>query len=198
MRKSPGDVRDSILDFLAATDSASNVEIYDAVEKRLGKVARSSVRSWLNLNVPEKIERLDRGRYRLRREEPVKLFDLPLAPGYLVTRYDDVIGVLKDAGRYSSRANAKGIGLVMGRTILEMDGKEHQKHRSIVQHAFHFKSIAPVEEYMARTLDELIDRFAADGRANLVEQFTEPFPIRVVARIAGVPIEDFEIGRAHV
>ena len=32
----------------------------------------------------------------------------------------------------------------------------------------------------------------ADGRANLVEQFTEPFPIRVIARIAGVPIEDFD------
>ena len=49
----------------------------------------------------------------------------------------------------------------MGRTIIEMDGKEHQKHRSIVQYAFHFKSIAPLESYMTEVVHELIDGFAA-------------------------------------
>ena len=68
MRKSPGNVRDSILDYLATMDSASIAEIYDAVEMHIGQVSPSSVRSYLNLNVPERIERLDRGRYRLRRE----------------------------------------------------------------------------------------------------------------------------------
>lgn len=70
MRKSPGDVRDSILDFLATMDNASIAEIYDAVETQIGEVSPSSVRSWLNLNVPDRIERLDRGRYRLRRDKP--------------------------------------------------------------------------------------------------------------------------------
>ena len=35
----------------------------------MGEVPPSSVRSWLNLNVPERIERLDRGRYRLKRDQ---------------------------------------------------------------------------------------------------------------------------------
>lgn len=126
-----------------------------------------------------------------RQSSPVFLAKSMQRDTWLVSRYDDVARVLRDNETFSSRANSQ-MQDVMGRSIIEMDGREHQKHRSIVQHAFHFKSIAPVEEYMHRTLHELLDRFAGDGRANLVEAFTEPFPIRVVARIAGVPIEDFD------
>ena len=71
MRNSPGDVRDSIFEYLATMESASISDIYDAVEARIGEVPPSSVRSSLNLNVPERIERVERGRYRL------KLGDLP-------------------------------------------------------------------------------------------------------------------------
>ena len=131
-----------------------------------------------------------------RQSSPVFLAQSMQRDTWLVSRYDDVSRVLRDSEIFSSRANAQ-MQDVMGRTIIEMDGREHQKHRSIVQHAFHFKSIATVEAYMAETVNQLIDRFAADGRANLVEQYTEPFPIRVIARIAGVPIEDFELFKQY-
>jgi cytochrome P450 len=110
---------------------------------------------------------------------------------YMVTRYDDVAMVLRDNDTFSSRANAQ-LAEVMGRNIIQMDGKEHQKHRQIVQYAFHFKSIAALESYMRDVIHQIIDRFASDGHADLVEQFAEPFPIRVIAKIAGVPIQDFE------
>jgi len=130
---------------------------------------------------------------RLRREEPVKYLDLPMAPGYLVTRYEDVFTVLKDASLYSSRANAKGIGLVMGKTILEMDGKEHTRHRNIVSLAFVPKALqGELPRVIAATAHEMIDQFVRDGRAELVAQFTRTFPLRVIAHIIGVPIEDYE------
>jgi len=110
---------------------------------------------------------------------------------FMVTRYDDVATVLRDHDTFSSRSNEQ-LAEVMGRNIIQMDGKEHQKHRQIVQHAFHFKAIAALEESMHRMVHELIDAFAADGRANLVEQLAELFPIRVIARLVGVPIRDFE------
>jgi cytochrome P450 len=132
----------------------------------------------------------------LRREHPVYRVTQFRRDTYMVTRYDDVAAVLRDNETFSSRANAQ-LQPVMGRTIIEMDGKEHQKHRSIVQYAFHFKSIAPLEQSMADTVHEIIDRFAADGRADLVQQLSEPFPIRVIARIAGVPIEDFDAFKRH-
>lgn len=127
----------------------------------------------------------------LRQSSPVLCVEQFRRKTYMVTRYDDVATVLRDNETFSSRANAQ-LDDVMGRNILQMDGKEHQKHRQIVQHAFHFKEIAPLEEYMQGVVHELIDGFAGDGHANLVEQFAESFPIRVIARIVGVPIRDFE------
>jgi len=130
---------------------------------------------------------------RLRREQPVKCLDLPMAPAYLVTRYADVVTVLKDAALFSSQANAKGIGLVMGKTILEMDGKEHTRHRNIVSMAFVPKALkGELPGTIASIAHDMIDRFARDGHADLVAQFTRTFPLRVIAHVIGVPIEDYE------
>ncbi|HUI25596.1 MAG TPA: cytochrome P450 [Candidatus Kryptonia bacterium] len=130
---------------------------------------------------------------RLRRDEPVKLLDLPLAPGYIVTRFADVMTVLKDNALFSSHANANGIGLVMGRTILEMDGTEHARHRNIVAPAFVPKALqgGDLPTVVARFAHDMIDGFARDGRADLVSQFTRTFPLRVIAHLIGVPIEDY-------
>ena len=66
MSLAPGSIRDSIVEFLSIIGSdASTTEIQRAVETRLGDVAPSSVRSYLNLNTPQTFERTGRGRYRL-------------------------------------------------------------------------------------------------------------------------------------
>src|SRR5262252_1487279 len=65
-RAAPGNVRDSIVNYLTAAKCASVAEIQQAVEAALGDVSASSVRSYLNLNTPELFERTSRGQYRLR------------------------------------------------------------------------------------------------------------------------------------
>ncbi len=65
-RAAPGIVRDSIVQYLSAAESASLAEITQAVASRLGDVPSSSVRSYLNLNTPDLFERTSRGHYRLR------------------------------------------------------------------------------------------------------------------------------------
>ena len=56
----------TVIDFLSALNrEATLAEINDAVTLSLGAVSTSSVRSYLNLNVPEVFERSGRGRYRL-------------------------------------------------------------------------------------------------------------------------------------
>lgn len=127
----------------------------------------------------------------LRQGSPVLRVEQFRRETFMVTRYDDVAAVLRDNETFSSRSNEQ-LTEVMGRNIILMDGKEHQKHRQIVQHAFHFKAIAVLEAYMREVVGELIDGFAADGHVNLVERFSEPFPIRVIARLVGVPIKDFD------
>ena len=65
-RAAPGVIRDSIVNYLSAAESATIAEIQQAVAARLGDVPASSVRSYLNLNTPDLFERTSRGQYRLR------------------------------------------------------------------------------------------------------------------------------------
>jgi site-specific DNA-methyltransferase (adenine-specific) len=62
----PGLIRDAVTGYLASlAGEATLAEITAAVSARLGDVSPSSVRSSLNLNVPETFLRVGRGRYRL-------------------------------------------------------------------------------------------------------------------------------------
>ena len=65
MTFAPGQVRDSIIGYLQGIGSASLEQIYSFVSRELGEVPASSVRSYLNLNCPEKFTRLATGRYAL-------------------------------------------------------------------------------------------------------------------------------------
>ncbi len=131
---------------------------------------------------------------RLRKESPVLAMDSRLMGIFhLVTRYDDVLAVMKNPVLFSSRANARGAGLVMGRTILEMEGKEHLRHRNIVAPFFMGQALkGDLPNVIARLAHELIDRFPTTGHADLVPAFTFTFPLRVMAHIIGIPIDDYE------
>lgn len=129
---------------------------------------------------------------RLRRERPVVGMAGMIGTSYLVTRYEHVVAALKDPATFSSRGNARAIGLVMGKTILEMEGTAHVRHRKIVTPAFSPRALrSGIDDVIARTVHALIDDFAADGRADLVSQLTFTFPLRVIAHIIGIPIDDF-------
>ena len=66
-RLQPGIVRDAITHYLTRIEGdASVTEIHAAVCEEIGQdVARSSVRSYLNLNTPRVFSRTRRGRYRM-------------------------------------------------------------------------------------------------------------------------------------
>ncbi len=113
-------------------------------------------------------------------------------PGWIAYRYDDCSRILRDAKTFTSTGYDVTIGMVMGHMILGMDDPEHRSHRNLVAHAFREKALARWEpEFIRPIIDEQIDRFAADGRADLVRQLTFEFPVRVIARLLGLPEEDF-------
>ena len=141
-----------------------------------------------------------------RREDPVWFgtFLTPdMLPGgleprrdWMVFRFDDCARVLRAARVFSSTSYAETIGLVFGRTMLEMDDPEHRVNRNLVAHAFHERSLDRWKpEVIAPVCHELIDRFAGRGRAELVGELTSHFPVRVIASILGLPDEDF--GQFH-
>lgn len=129
---------------------------------------------------------------RLRHEQPVLHIESPMGTAYLVTRYDDVVEIMKNTTVYSSRANQRGIGMVMGRTILEMDGQEHLRHRKIISPALLPSALkGATAGRIAEIANMLIDELIGAGRADLVPQFTFTFPMRVIAHVIGVPMRDY-------
>jgi len=124
-------------------------------------------------------------------------FEIP--PGmdgdiYVALSHEAVSRVLRDAELFSSAGYAQSMGVVMGRTILEMDPPEHGRYRDLIQKAFTKKAVEVWErELIEPVVSGLIDRFAARGQADLVRELTFPFPVAVIAGMMGLPVEDFPI-----
>jgi cytochrome P450 len=79
----------------------------------------------------------------------------------------------------------------MGHTIIQMDGDEHRRHRALVSPAFRQKSLARwEEELVSAVINELIAEFVDAGHIELVRALTFSFPVRVIARILGLPRSD--------
>ena len=136
------------------------------------------------------------------RESPVHIGVLDLGEGNqigdpdkpLVTvfGFDEVVQVLRDNETYSSNVYADVMGMVMGRTILEMDEPEHRGIRALVASSFRSKMLERwEEELVSRVVNELIDGFIDDGRTDLVRSVTFNFPVQVIARILGLPRADY-------
>jgi cytochrome P450 len=111
----------------------------------------------------------------------------------MVYSYAEADSVLKDQERFSARINGKWMRPLLGRTILEMDGREHFVHRRLITHAFRPSIVGQWKDSLiVPTAHELIDRFQPRGRAELVREFTWQLPVRVFAKILGVPTVDHE------
>jgi len=81
----------------------------------------------------------------------------------------------------------------MGKHImLGMDPPEHPRYRSLVSTAFRQKTLVRWEQELVGPIaNQLIDAFADRGKAELVREFTFPFPTKVIAGMLGLPGEDY-------
>jgi cytochrome P450 len=144
--------------------------------------------------------------HELRRESPVHLghvdlgeqipmdeaFEAGRALPATVFGFDEVVAVLRDNETFSSTVYEGVMGMVMGRTILQMDEPEHRVQRALVSPTFRSKVLERWEEELVRcVVDELIDNFAEAGHADLVRELTFNFPVQVIARILGIPRSDY-------
>jgi cytochrome P450 len=110
---------------------------------------------------------------------------------YTAYTYEAVHAVLTDNETFSSAGYGEVMGVVMGRSILEMDEPEHHAYRSILQQAFGRAEMQRWEaELIAPIARDMVDAFVDDGRADLVRQLLFPFPVRVIAALLGLPEDD--------
>jgi cytochrome P450 len=112
--------------------------------------------------------------------------------GVTVLGYDECQTVLTHPDTFSSSIYDTIMGPVMGRTMLELEGAEHRASRALVSPSFRAALLDRWRsELVEVVVHELIDGFASRGRAELARDFTFAFPVQVIARIMGLPRQDY-------
>ncbi len=136
---------------------------------------------------------------RVRRQGAVQRLDMSglphdeAKPVFIVYRYDEIAQVLRDNETFSSGIVIAVFGDAFGKHVmLGMDEPEHRRYRSLAASAFTQRALARrQDELVAQVANGLIDRFAERGRAELVREFTFPYPTQIIAGLLGLPREDY-------
>ncbi|MGA8455635.1 MAG: cytochrome P450, partial [Streptosporangiaceae bacterium] len=101
---------------------------------------------------------------RLRASEPVSW--LPVLGGWLVTRRDVVLRVLRDSRTFTVDDPRFSTARVIGPSMLSLDGAEHKRHRDPFAEAFRTgAAAAQLEEVAEAEAARLVAGFAAAGGA---------------------------------
>jgi cytochrome P450 len=117
--------------------------------------------------------------------------------GYSVMRYDDVVAVLRDKRWHSllSRLNElRGLPEDMrGESILSAEGEVHTRLRRLVAKAFSPRAADRLRPFMREVIGDLIDGVADTGRADVVVDICEQYPIPIICELLGAPREDWQM-----
>ena len=121
--------------------------------------------------------------------------------GYSVLTYDSVMGILRDKRWHSATgmvAQLQGITdeAFLGRrqvSILSAEGEVHVRLRRLVAPAFSPRSADRLRPFMRETVNSLLDPFMASGKAEVVSDICEPYPIPIICELLGAPKEDWKL-----
>jgi hypothetical protein len=123
--------------------------------------------------------------HRLRAAEPVSW--LPVLNGWLVTRHDLALRVMRDAATFTVDDPRFSTARVVGPSMLSTDGPAHARHRDPFVPPFR---PAPVRDRFAGAVAScaagLVSGFVADGAVELRSAFAGPLAVAVVADALGL------------
>jgi cytochrome P450 len=122
---------------------------------------------------------------RLREREPASW--LPVLGGWLVTRRDLGLQVLRDSRTFTVDDPRFSTARVVGPSMLSLDGAEHARHRDPFIDAFRVGAVrARLGAFVAAEADRLVASLAADGSAELRRSLAGPLAVAVVAEVLGL------------
>lgn len=125
-----------------------------------------------------------------------------LTRGWVLTRYADVIEVLRD-DRFSADRMKAEVGPrvrterqgspfqgFLDQSLLSLDPPDHTRLRALVSTAFTPRTIESMRGHITDIVNELLDAVQDQGRMDLIQDLAYPLPVIVIAEMLGVPIED--------
>jgi cytochrome P450 len=131
----------------------------------------------------------------LLREAPVYRHPMPGGDWFwVITRYDDVLAVVRDPGTFSSEVGGSATienlpedVLDARRNFLEFDPPKHGRYRRLISTSFTPGAVAQYEEWLRALVSHLLDRVCDGEEFDLIHELAAPIPIRVLARVLGLP-----------
>lgn len=145
----------------------------------------------------------------LREHRPV--YQIPGTQIFVLSRYDDIVAVVRDSELFSNQAELHGGEPLLlhaeARRIYEergwprafplsVDPPEHRKFRSLVDPLFMGQQLRALQPMIDGAVHALIDRLQGQDEVEFIEAFAVPLPTAVISTMLGFPAED--IPRLHV
>jgi cytochrome P450 len=124
---------------------------------------------------------------------------------WVLTRYDDVVAVLRDSQRFSNAGrfsllldqlpdDAQEAAMPLRRHyasgILQCDPPDHPRIRGLVRQAFTPRAVERVRQRVVEMVDQLLDAVPADASFDVIADLAKPLPAMVISEMLGVPPED--------
>jgi cytochrome P450 len=119
-----------------------------------------------------------------------------------MTRYEDVREAFRDSATYSNASTIRVPDVppeyadklayfpVKQAQPAGLDAPEHTRIRKIAQKGFTQSAVRAAEPDMHRFAEAAIDRFSADGHADIVTAYAEVIPMQIAAVMLGASIDD--------
>ncbi len=122
--------------------------------------------------------------------------DAPNHGFWSVTRYHDIVSVLRDTETYSSERGTVNLEelddeqIEARKSMLETDGVRHRSLRRLMQGEFTPRAVAGYETFLRGLTATTLDAAFAQREFDFVAEVAADFPIRVLARMLDVPEAD--------
>ena len=121
--------------------------------------------------------------------------------GYVVTHYEDVVAILRDKRWHNAAAMLPEImgvtdpGFLARRreSILSAEGDTHTRLRRLVAPAFSPRAADRLRPFMREVIDGLVEPLAPVGRADVIADICEPYPIPIICELLGAPKSDWQL-----
>jgi cytochrome P450 len=133
----------------------------------------------------------------LRREAPVHWYDWKGGRGFwCVTKHADVAAVSRDTKTFSSETGGANLedldedARVVRQSMLETDPPRHTRLRGLVGPPFTPRALKAYEFALRELTTVILDRALPLGKFDFIEEIAKELPIRVLARLLGVPEDD--------
>lgn len=123
--------------------------------------------------------------HRLRKSEPISW--VPAINGWLITRRDLAIEVMRDAKTFTVDHPNFSTGQVVGPSMLSLDHDPHLRHRMPFERPFRLKEVQTrFRSSIFYHIRGLIDGFVGNGQAELRRDFAGPVAVKTMVTALGL------------